>query len=227
LSKIFLFSLTAALNPTLLTATTVMLLLPRPKRLLMGYLLGAYTTTIAVGLAIVYWLSGSGTVSTTQHTVSPAIDITLGALALLVAVVIGTGRMARAKERRRDRNHADEPKKTPRWQRGLSKGSARDTFVVGLLLSFPGASYLAALSGIAKESLSNGGIVLTVIAVAVVMLALLEIPLISYAVAPAWTPAAIDRLKGWFRQHGARAAVVAATLIGIALIIRGTLTLVG
>jgi hypothetical protein len=28
------------LNPTLLTATTVMLLLPNPKRLMLGYLLG-------------------------------------------------------------------------------------------------------------------------------------------------------------------------------------------
>ena len=70
--------MTAALNPTLLTATTVMLLLPRPKRLLLGYLLGAYTTSITVGLAIVYSLNGSGTVSTTKHTVSPLIDITLG-----------------------------------------------------------------------------------------------------------------------------------------------------
>jgi hypothetical protein len=37
--------LTAALNPTLLAPTTVMLLLPNPKRLLLGYLLGAYTTS--------------------------------------------------------------------------------------------------------------------------------------------------------------------------------------
>ena len=44
--QIFLFSLTAALNPTLLTATTVMLVLPSPKRLLLGYLLGAYLTSI-------------------------------------------------------------------------------------------------------------------------------------------------------------------------------------
>ena len=54
--------LTAALNPTLLTATTVMLLLPSPKRLLLGYWLGAMTTGVTVGLAIVHWLSGSGTV---------------------------------------------------------------------------------------------------------------------------------------------------------------------
>ena len=34
----FVYALTAALNPTLLGATTVMLLLDHPKRLLLGYL---------------------------------------------------------------------------------------------------------------------------------------------------------------------------------------------
>jgi hypothetical protein len=63
LSRIFLFALTAALNPTLLTATTVMLLLPNPKRLLLGYLAGAYTTGIVVGVAIVEWLHRSGVVT--------------------------------------------------------------------------------------------------------------------------------------------------------------------
>jgi hypothetical protein len=42
-----LLSLTAALNPTLLTATTLMLLLPSPSRLMLGYWLGAMTISIA------------------------------------------------------------------------------------------------------------------------------------------------------------------------------------
>jgi Sap-like sulfolipid-1-addressing protein len=113
-----------------------MLLLPRPKRLLLGYLLGAYTTSITVGLATLYWLNGSSTVSTTQHTLSPIVDITPGLLALLVAFVVGKGAFAD----RRERRSADKPKTTPRWQRTMSKGQARDTFVVGVLLSFPGAS---------------------------------------------------------------------------------------
>jgi Na+-transporting methylmalonyl-CoA/oxaloacetate decarboxylase gamma subunit len=223
-SRVFGLALLAALNPTLLAASTVMLLLPRPKRLLLGYLLGAYTTSITVGLAIVYWLSDSGTISSTKRTVSPGVDIVLGALLLLVAVVVGTGRLARRNERRRA-EHADQPKKTPRWQRTLSKGSARDTFVVGLLLSFPGASYLASLTTIAKLDLNNVEIVLTVVAVAVVMLILLEVPLIGYLVAPNWTPAAVERLKGWLARNGARAAVIGATAIGLLLIVRGIIGL--
>jgi hypothetical protein len=46
LVAIFLLSLSAMLNPSLLAALTVMLLLPNPKRLMVGYLLGAYLTSI-------------------------------------------------------------------------------------------------------------------------------------------------------------------------------------
>ena len=224
MGKVFLFSLTAALNPTLLTVTTVMLLLPNPKRLMFGYLLGAYTTSITVGLAIEYWLHNSGVVSTTKKTISPALDIALGLLALLVAVVIGTGRLARANQKRKNK-HADKPKKTPRWQQTLSKGSARDTFVIGVLLSFPGASYLAALTELDKQNLAAAEVVLTLVAITLIMLILLEIPLISYTVAPVWTPIAIDRFKGWFADNAARVAVIGATVIGVALILRGTITL--
>ena len=53
MGDIYFFALTAALNPTLLTATTVMLLLDHPKRLLLGYLLGALLTSLTCGLVII------------------------------------------------------------------------------------------------------------------------------------------------------------------------------
>ena len=49
MGQIFLFSLLAALNPVLVGASTVMLLLPNPKRLMLGYLLGAFMTSITSG----------------------------------------------------------------------------------------------------------------------------------------------------------------------------------
>jgi hypothetical protein len=39
LADIFVLSLVAVANPTLLAATTVMMLLPSPRRLMAGYLL--------------------------------------------------------------------------------------------------------------------------------------------------------------------------------------------
>jgi hypothetical protein len=225
MGKVFLFALTAALNPTLLTATTVMLLLPSPKKLMLGYLAGAMTTGIIVGIAVVEWLNDSQGVSTTKHTLAPSIDLALGVIALIAAWVIWRGHVERAAARRKAKK-ADKPKKTPLWQRKLSQGSARTTYVIGLLLSFPGASYLASLSQIHQQNFGTVGVVLTVIAVNIVMLVLLEAPLICFAVAPEWTPLAIDRFKGWMSRNGAKAATIALTFIGLALILRAVLAVV-
>jgi hypothetical protein len=41
MGQVLLLSLTASFNPTLVAATNVMLLLPSPSKLILGYLLGA------------------------------------------------------------------------------------------------------------------------------------------------------------------------------------------
>ena len=150
MSQVILLSLTASLNPTLVAATTVMLMLDKPVRLMSGYLVGAWLTSITLGLVIVFSFSNSSASTTTENSISPAVDIGLGAIALAVAFVLYSGRADRLRERRQERK-ADKPDKgPPRWQRELSKGSARTTFVVGALLTLPGASYLAGLHEIHK-----------------------------------------------------------------------------
>jgi len=224
MGRVFLFAMTAALNPTLLTATTVMLLLPNPKRLMLGYLAGALTNGILVGVAIVVWLSGSGVVSESKRVVAPSIDIALGLIALLAAYAIRSGRAARTRERRREKQ-ASEQAKTPRWQQALSAGSPKTTFLVGLVLSFPGASYLASLTEISRQGLSTAGIVLTVVAVNAVMLVILELPLLSFAIAPDWTPIAIERFKAWMARRGAEALVIALTVVGVLFLLRAIVTI--
>ena len=49
MGEVILLSLAASLNPTLVAATTVMLLLPDPSKLMVGYLLGALMTSITLG----------------------------------------------------------------------------------------------------------------------------------------------------------------------------------
>ena len=180
----FLFAFTAALNPSLLAATTVMLLLPNPERLLIGYLLGALFTSITLGLVIVFTLDGTSAAKTTQNTLSPAANLTLGGIALVIAYVLATGRDQQRKERREQKKAAKEPSGPPRWQRFLERGTARDTFIVGALLTLPGASYLAGLHHLAGEDLSTTATVLAVLAFNVIMLALLEIPTLGYLLAP-------------------------------------------
>jgi hypothetical protein len=226
MSRVILFSLTAAMNPTLVAATTVLLLLPSPKKLMLGYLAGAYMTSITIGCVIVLTLGQSGAVNTTQKGVNPAVDIVVGGLFLVIGFVIGTGRDRRIRERRAEKRARQDPKKPPRWQEALGKGSPKVTFVVGALLTLPGASYLAALDSIHKLNYGTVEEVLLVVLVNVIMLALIELPLLSFAVAPDWTPAAVERTKAWFGRHGHTAAFIAVTTIGTLLVVQGVVTLI-
>ncbi len=226
MSEVILLSLTASLNPTLVAATTVMLLLDKPVRLMIGYLLGAYMTSITLGLIIAFSLSDSSATNTTQHTIGPAVDIGLGAIALAISFGLQTGRDERLRERRTRRKAAKPDKGPPRWQRELSKGSPRTTFVIGALLTLPGASYLAGLNQIHKLKYSTTATVLLVVGFNLVMLWLLEVPLASFLVAPAWTPRAIERVKSWVSRHAHVFAVRGFAAVGALLVIKGVVGLI-
>lgn len=227
MGQAFLFALTAAFNPTLLAAVTVMLVLPDPKRLLIGYLLGALMTSISIGLVIVFALGGSsGATSTARHTFDPAVDIVLGLIILAIAFVAGTGRDKRRRERSARKKAEKAGKPPPKWQQALSGGSARTTFVVGALLTLPGASYLAGLSEIAKQNPSDLEVVLSVVAFNIIMLALLEIPLLGYTFSPDRTAVTVQRFSAWLSARGGRIALVLAVLVGVALLARGITELV-
>jgi Sap, sulfolipid-1-addressing protein len=224
--QVIVLSLTASLNPTLVAATTVMLLLPSPKKLMLGYLCGALLTSITLGLIIVFSFSSSSTTTTTQHSISPAVDIALGGLFLVLSFALYTNRHERLKERRRERKAAKPDKGPPRWQRELSKGSARTTFVVGALLTLPGASYLAGLHSIHELHYSTTATVLLVVGFNIVMLWLLEVPLVCFALAPDWTPGAVERAKRWVSRHAHAFAVRGLAGIGVLLVIKGIVGLI-
>ena len=155
----------SALNPSLVAATTIMLLLPRPRRLMLGYWFGSLLTSLTLGLVIVFALEGSGFEKSAKHTVHPAITLTLAGLLLLVVLVLATGRDKPFEERRRTRK---EDKKPARWERWMQKGDSRVTFVIGVLLSFPGAAYLVALDRLGKLHYSTFATVLVVIGYCIV-----------------------------------------------------------
>ena len=224
MQQVLVFSFTAMVNPVLLAATTLLLLLPSPKRLMLGYLLGALMTSITLGLVIVFSLQNSSAVSTAKNTINPAVDIVLGCILLVVSTALATGRQGRLAKGRQERKEAKKEKAPPRWQRALAEGSPRMTFVVGALLTLPGFSYLSALDGIIKLNYATVPTVLLVLTVNLIMLALLEVPLICFAVAPEWTPQAIERAKNWFAREAHRIAVLATAILGGLLILRGLAT---
>lgn len=226
--EIFLLALFAACYPTLLVAVTVMLFLPNPRRLMLGYLLGAYTMGIGLGLVIVYTLQDSGFEHASNRSVSPAQDFALGVILLIVASVLRGGYGERLAERRR---HRKEQKRGPAergepWtQRMLGRGSARITYAVGVALSFPGVAYLSALTRISKLEAAVAPTVVLVIAICVIQQLLLELPLLGYTFAPEATQDRVERFRAWLTRNGRRAAMYGAGGLGVILIVRGVIEL--
>lgn len=223
---IFTLALLAMFNPTLLAAVTVMMLLPAPKKLITGFLLGAYLSAMGVGLAVVYSLNGSSSgTETSQSTLSPAEDIVFGLVLLIIGWVLLSGRAAEVKERRRRRHEEKHPepeqKKESFPERMLGKGSARLSFVAGALLSLPGASYFVALDKIAKLNWPAGTTALAVIVFVLIEMLLLEVPLAGFYIAPKRTEEAVVRFRAWISQNAARTGGWVALVLGALLIIRG------
>jgi hypothetical protein len=226
--SIFGLSLFAMFNPTLLAAVTIMMLLPGTKRLMFGYLLGAYLTSIAAGLVVVYTLHGRASVETTKQTLSPLEDLLFGAIALVVAWALLSGRVEEVRERRAERKaakHTGEPKPSLP-ERLLGRGSARVAFAVGALLSFPGVSYLAALDQMSKLGWSAAGVAVAVVVFCLIQQLLLEVPARGYAVAPERTQVGVERFRAWIAANGRRAGGWALAVIGVLLVIRGVIELI-
>jgi hypothetical protein len=224
MGNVILFSLTSTVNPTLVAVTTLMLLLPHPKRLMLGYLIGAYLMSITLGLVIVFEAERSSIVKSGKQAISPGLDFALGGVLIVLSLLLRSDRDRGIRERRAERKR-EKPKKAPRWQTFLTRGSMKVTIVIGALLSLPGASYLAALTSLAKLRYGTAVTVVIVVAINVVMLVLIEVPLLCFTVAPDWTPGAIERTKAFFRVHGRRYLIVVLMVLGCLLIVRAVIEL--
>jgi hypothetical protein len=225
--QILVLSLVAAADPVLAAATALMLLLPNPKRLMLGFIVGAFLTSIPVGLVVVFALQGAkGPVSTTKHTVNPALNITLGCVLLVVSIMLATGLWDRLKERRKKRAGPPKDKGPSRMQRALSKGSPKLTFGVGAVYeAMPSVVFLAAMHEIVKLNVRNAPTVVLVVLICAAQLTLVLVPLVSFTVAPEWTPRALGRAKAWLSRDSRKLAVAATAIIGAWLLVRGAIPL--
>src|SRR5262245_49813421 len=225
MGKIFLYSLVAAANATLLAAVTVMLFLEKPKRLLIGYLLGGLLVSLTIGFVIVFAVHQSGATSTTQNSISPAMDIALGLILLVVAYVLRSERMEQRRERKKRKKKEKEgiEQGPSRVERVLGRGSPRITFLVGVVLTLPGVAYLAALRELDDLNYGTVPTILVILGFNAMLLILLEIPLIGYWIAPERTVVAVQDFRAWLTKNGLKAGIYVAAGLGLFLIVRGVI----
>ena len=151
-------------------------------------------------------------------------DIALGLILLVVAYVLRSERMERRRQRKKQEKAGVE-KGPSKVERVLGRGSARVTFLVGVVLTLPGVSYLAALHEL--DNLNYGTIptILVILGFNVMLLLLLEIPLVGYVLAPDRTVVAVQDFRSWLSSNGLKAGIYVAAGLGVLLIARGVIEL--
>ena len=219
---IFLLSLVAAANASLLAAVTVMLFLPEPKPLLLGYLVGALLTSVTIGVLIVFVVHDAGPEATAQTGISPSIEVAIGAIFLLVAYVLRAGHDQRIRERRQAGKPAIE-KGPSKVEQLLGRGSARVTFALGVILTLPGFAYLAALRDLQDLEYGAGVEILVILGFNAMLLILLEVPLVGYFVAPQRTVVEVQRFRSWLTRRGRAMVIGGFAAVGLFMLARGAI----
>ena len=225
MGSIFALSLWSAANPTLLAVVTLIVTRPRPKPLLLAYLVGAVLISLTCGLLLVFVLAGTQTANVAKHTISPSIDIALGALILLAALWVQSGRDRRLRAWREQRRQETKEKPPPRWKRTVNNASPWSAFVLGIVLTLPGAEYIAGMDILSKRHLGIAVVVAVVIAFNLIQLLIIEVPTVGYILKPQTADAAVERFNQWIRRRGRQIALIAAIAIGAALIALGIASL--
>jgi hypothetical protein len=103
----------------------------------------------------------------------------------------------------------------------LETGSPRVAFVVGMATALPPIEYQAALTTILASGAAIGAQLGASIMFLVVVLAAVEIVLISYVAAPHKTQAFILQLQNWMRAVGRKLLPVSSAVAGVFLVYSG------
>jgi hypothetical protein len=134
----------------------------------------------------------------------PKVQIVIGVLALLMAALLAAGVMPAPK--------------LPAQARWLVSGqSLWVATVAGLGIALPSVDYLAVLAVIVASGAAPSTQVGALLVFNAVALALVELPLVAYLLAPARTRAFMAALNDWIRSR--RRGEVAAVLVGVGCVL--------
>jgi len=240
LQQIILFSLANAgsLAVQLLAVVLVILTRPHPKPLLWAFWLTAIVVSCGFGYIVLAVFRAKGTIlGTTSATVSPAVYLIVGAIALAVALFAATKRgrelIGREVERRqsgsqpdpkgsigeRVRAKADDVKS--KAEDAMKTGSVWVTIAAGFLLGAPTPFSLAAIGIMVRNGYALPTQLLLILGFSLITYLVVEMPIISYTVRPEATAARVETFSTWLETHKIQAVAVVAAVIGLVLIVKG------
>lgn len=188
---VLVMAFAVSVEPFRIGMTVLMLSRPRPALQLLAFLSGGFAMGTTVGLVVLFVLRRRLLWST--YFTLPKVQILVGFLALLVAVVVAVGIPGRLR--------AHPARFAGPAQRLLGGHSLLIAGIAGLGIALPSVDYLAVLAVI----LASGAAALTQVAVLLmfnlVAFALVEIPLLAHLLAPETTARSMTALHNWIQSR--------------------------
>jgi hypothetical protein len=221
LLEIFLIAVGSMFWPLLLVVVLLALNTPRPVPILAGFLAGGLLTTISIGAALVFTFDDTTVTSESGHSAGPYVDIAIGLLALLAALVLQ--RMGKRHARREaERTEPKPPSRSSALVERLVARGAALAFVGGIIANIlPGPLPFIGLKKIAQLDYTTGQTMLVITIFYVIMFTFIEAPLVSFLVAPEWTRTTTVRFNAWLGRNLVRLGVWALVVVGVLEIVRG------
>jgi hypothetical protein len=215
-------ALLAAFYPALLAAVVVLLRRPRRTLLLGVFVGGGLTASAGFGLLFVLALR------TLLHhqrgsQLSSTMDLVVGCLVLVIAVVLASHADARVVRPRRRDSTVPDPLAQQRKSlahRVLERGEVPVVLVVSVVLNLPGPAYLVGLKDIAGAHDNAVATVGLVVAFNLIMFLLGEVPLVGLIVDPRRTEGVVLTFNLWLNAHGRRLVIGLCVILGAFLIVR-------
>jgi hypothetical protein len=230
--SIILLALAAAVYPQLLAVVVIILTRPNPRPLLWACYAASMVVSVASSVLISAVFQSRGSIGgTSSHRLGPAAYLSVGAIALILAVVMTTRRGRELLGRSRSRSDRPGPRRRPgsaaaartreRAELALSEGSLVVALLAGALLAIPGPFDLIALGRLARNGYAVVGATGVMVLFALIKFTLIEIPIAAYVIDPKSTAARVNGFSRWMERNKLAGVAAIVGLVGIILIGRG------
>jgi Sap, sulfolipid-1-addressing protein len=211
-AELALIALAAMLSPTTLTFSVLALVVgDRPLRTGFWFYIGAFTATIAIGIAAAFVLGDvAASKSSTPKTWVAVVDVVFAAV--IIAWVIRSSR--------RPPNPAQMQGMIDKMS-GLATAPIAAIVGAGAALANPGGFIPLALKDISETDPTNIGYAIEWLFFTLVSLLPLAVALLLLVIAPDWTGRVLARARAWLERRAMTIAYVLLVLISLSLLRNG------
>ena len=211
-AELALIALAAMLSPTTLTFSVLALVVgDHPRRTGFWFYIGAFTATIAIGIAAAFVLGdAAASKSSTPKTWVAVLDVVFAAV--IIAWVIRSSR--------RPPNPAQMQGMIDKMS-GLATAPIAAIVGAGAALANPGGFIPLALKDISETNPTNIGYAIEWLFFTLVSLLPLAVALLLLVIAPDWTGRVLSRARAWLERRAMTIAYVLLVLISLSLLRNG------